>query len=217
MLPLWAFVAFSRVTFTFTFNFTDLTRDCLIGWHLLQGSGMHFKPQTSLCVCVCVLIATDWLVHVHAKPEFHCKFHFTSESDELKWPHFARQFTDLCSIVSSSLDGPIFVQVRLVQSANLQICAVYSVYLHLRVNCRFIDNKFTLMFILWQDFLSPNSQWTLIISTVHDGSLTFWRRIFSLILAHSVFKMWVIQKPNKVALWNKRHFEEKKMEIIQHV
>ena len=36
-------------------------------------------------------------------------------------------------------------------------------------------------------------------------------------LAHPVFKMWVIQKANKVALWNKRHFEEKKMEIIQHV
>ena len=32
-----------------------------------------------------------------------------------------------------------------------------------------------------------------------------------------VFKMWVIQKPNKVALWNKRHFEEEKMEVIQHV
>ena len=39
---------------------------------------------------------------------------------------------------------------------------------------------------------------------------------FFQILAHPVFKMWVIQKPNKVALWNKRHFEEKKMEIIQH-
>ena len=37
------------------------------------------------------------------------------------------------------------------------------------------------------------------------------------ILAHPVFKMWVIQKPNKVALWNKRHFEGEKMEIIQHV
>ena len=37
------------------------------------------------------------------------------------------------------------------------------------------------------------------------------------ILAHPVFKMWVIQKPNKVALWKKRHFEEEKMEIIQHV
>ena len=47
--------------------------------------------------------------------------------------------------------------------------------------------------------------------------LTFWRRIFFQILAHTVFKMWVIQKPNEVALWNKRHFEEKKMEIIQHV
>ena len=38
------------------------------------------------------------------------------------------------------------------------------------------------------------------------------RRIFFFqILAHSVFKMWVIQKPNKVALWNKRHFEETNM------
>ena len=47
--------------------------------------------------------------------------------------------------------------------------------------------------------------------------LTFWRRISFQILAHPVFKMWVIQKPNKVALWNKRHFEENKMDIIQHV
>ena len=47
--------------------------------------------------------------------------------------------------------------------------------------------------------------------------VTFWWRIFFQILAHPVFKMWVTQKPNKVALWNKRHFEEKKMEIIQHV
>ena len=40
---------------------------------------------------------------------------------------------------------------------------------------------------------------------------------FFQILAHPVFQMWVIQKPNKVALWNKRHFEEEKMEIIEHV
>ena len=36
---------------------------------------------------------------------------------------------------------------------------------------------------------------------------------FFQILAHSVFKMWVIQKLNKVALWNKRHFEEKKYRL----
>ena len=30
------------------------------------------------------------------------------------------------------------------------------------------------------------------------------------ILAHSVCKMWIIREPKKVALWNKRHFEEKK-------
>jgi len=29
--------------------------------------------------------------------------------------------------------------------------------------------------------------------------------------------MRLIQEPNKVALWNKRHFEEKKTEIMQHV
>ena len=41
--------------------------------------------------------------------------------------------------------------------------------------------------------------------------LTFWRRTFFFqILAHPVFKMWVIQKPIKVALWNKRHFEGEK-------
>ena len=30
------------------------------------------------------------------------------------------------------------------------------------------------------------------------------------ILAHPVCKMWIIREPKKVALWNKRHFEEKK-------
>jgi len=38
------------------------------------------------------------------------------------------------------------------------------------------------------------------------------------ILTHPVGKMRIIQEPNKVALWNKRHFEErKKKEIMQHV
>ena len=36
---------------------------------------------------------------------------------------------------------------------------------------------------------------------------------FFQILAHPVFKMWVIQKPNKVALWNNRRFEEKKWRL----
>jgi hypothetical protein len=36
------------------------------------------------------------------------------------------------------------------------------------------------------------------------------------ILAHPVRKIWTIQEPKKLALWNKRHFEEKK-ESVQHV
>ena len=50
------------------------------------------------------------------------------------------------------------------------------------------------------------------------SSLTFWcRNYFFLILAHSVNKMWIIQEPNKLELWNKLNFEEKKTEIVHHV
>ena len=34
--------------------------------------------------------------------------------------------------------------------------------------------------------------------------------LFFLILAHSAYKMWIIQEPNKLELWNKLHFEEEK-------
>ena len=33
---------------------------------------------------------------------------------------------------------------------------------------------------------------------------------FFLILAHPVYKMWIIQEPNMLELWNKLHFEEEK-------
>ena len=35
---------------------------------------------------------------------------------------------------------------------------------------------------------------------------------FFLILAHPVYKMWILQEPNTLELWNKLHFEEKKKE-----
>ena len=41
--------------------------------------------------------------------------------------------------------------------------------------------------------------------------------LFFLILAHSVYKMWIVQEPNKLELWNKLHFEGKKTESIEHV
>jgi len=41
--------------------------------------------------------------------------------------------------------------------------------------------------------------------------------LFFLILAHPVYKMWIIQEPNTLELWNELHFEEKKTESIYHV
>ena len=38
-----------------------------------------------------------------------------------------------------------------------------------------------------------------------------------LILAQPVYKMWIIQEPNNLELWDKLHFEEEKTESIYHV
>ena len=41
--------------------------------------------------------------------------------------------------------------------------------------------------------------------------------LFFLILAQPVYKMWIIQEPNTLELWDKLRFEEKKTESIYHV
>ena len=53
-------------------------------------------------------------------------------------------------------------------------------------------------------------------STPHINLLA--PELIFLILAHSVYKMWITQEPNKLELWNKLHFKEKKKtESIHHV
>jgi len=37
--------------------------------------------------------------------------------------------------------------------------------------------------------------------------------LFFFILAHHVYKMWIMQEPNMLELWNKLHFEEKKWRV----
>jgi len=37
--------------------------------------------------------------------------------------------------------------------------------------------------------------------------------IIFLILAHPVYKMWIIQQPNTLDFWNKLNFEEKKRRV----
>ena len=48
--------------------------------------------------------------------------------------------------------------------------------------------------------------------------LTVWcRNYFFLILAHTVYKMWIKQEPNMLELWNKLHCEDKETESVNHV
>jgi hypothetical protein len=60
---------------------------------------------------------------------------------------------------------------------------------------------------------------TITTSLILQGAihLTFWRRNYFLILAHTVYKMWIIQEPNTLELWNKLYFEEEKTESIYRV
>ena len=39
------------------------------------------------------------------------------------------------------------------------------------------------------------------------------QELFFLILAHPVYKVWIIQEPNKLELWNKQHLEERKRRV----
>ena len=45
-------------------------------------------------------------------------------------------------------------------------------------------------------------------SRVCSRNLTLWRRNYFLILAHPVYKMWIIQEPNTLELWNKQTHTE---------
>jgi len=55
------------------------------------------------------------------------------------------------------------------------------------------------------------------IKTYSASNLNFGPGIIFLILAHPVYKMWILQEPNTLDLWNELHFEEEKTGIIYHV
>ena len=72
---------------------------------------------------------------------------------------------------------------------------------------------------MWMNFMSQKLRIGLLwCENYHFCLLTFWRRnyYFFLVLAHTVYKMWIIQEPNTLELWNKLYFEEKRSESIYH-
>jgi len=45
-------------------------------------------------------------------------------------------------------------------------------------------------------------------------ALTFWHWNYFFNFSTPVYKMWIVQEPNMLELWNKLHFEEEKTESI---
>jgi hypothetical protein len=71
--------------------------------------------------------------------------------------------------------------------------------------------------VMWKIPIRRTSSRTLPVEWLIILTLTFWCRIFFLSLAHPVYKIWIMQEPNTLELWNKLHFEEEKTESIYHV
>ena len=70
---------------------------------------------------------------------------------------------------------------------------------------------------IWLKIVMQFVQCLLSVKSSLSTPLTFWHRNFFLNFSTRVYKMWIIQEPNTVELWNKLHFEGKKTESIYHV
>ena len=84
-------------------------------------------------------------------------------------------------------------------------------HLHL-IFCSAVSWQFYPFLKLWSVSLA-----TILLFGGEGENLTFRRRNFLLNFSTPVFKMWIIQEPKKVTLWNERQFEEEKTENVQHV
>ena len=63
-----------------------------------------------------------------------------------------------------------------------------------------------LVFSYWQVNCST-AQYIVTMSSFRHMFNLLAPELFFLILAHSVYKTWIIQEPNKLELWNKLHFK----------
>ena len=116
------------------------------------------------------------------------------------------QFISLTARTCTSSPNPNQLPIKRGQEfyrlLRLRMCAVILLLLH---KCYFLHQA------QWYVYVTFEIEST---TSKHPRCvLTFWRRIYFLILAHPVYKMWIIQKPNTLELWNKLHFEEKKRRV----
>ena len=91
-----------------------------------------------------------------------------------------------------------------------------------------VFGRFLLTWSIWVDQVSREFSLTTDCRQipVHNSSIrnnefhlltsTVWRRNYFFNFSTPVYKMWIIQEPNKLELWNKLHYKEKKTESINH-
>jgi len=71
---------------------------------------------------------------------------------------------------------------------------------------------------VWQRITTKWRTYERVLSARHKLYLNFLaQEIFFFNFSKPVYKMWIIQQPNMLELWNKLHFGEKKTESIYHV
>ena len=127
--------------------------------------------------------------------------------------------TYICAFSSFSSGPPCKCNVRVLQQVTIHpchvLCSSWTAYRH---SCGLVSEflvQTILLYVLGKGKAVPLQVWS---DPEGSRKLTLWRRnYFFLISAHPVYKMWIIQEPYKLTLWNKLHFEEKKTESIEDV
>ena len=152
-----------------------------------------------LLVCLCIFIAPAW--QLFGYPD---RFYRAFSSVVRQMPRYNSQRRGTARTVPNCC--VVLCTVIFVLFSVLFVCKCVLYYCHRVATQVQLKNTSSINFF--------------INMTVNfwNWKLTFWRQnYFLLILAHSVCKMWIIQEPNMLELWNKLHFEEEKAESIYHV
>jgi hypothetical protein len=91
--------------------------------------------------------------------------------------------------------------------SNADICKIGTQFLNI-CEMLFTFKHLSLILLTWRIWWAPNnaSNWQIGLNLLAP-------ELFLLILAHPVYKMWIIQETNMLKLWNKLHFEEKKRRV----
>ena len=120
-----------------------------------------------------------------------------------------------CIYIYIYIISPLLFNLDLapVLSSYFSICHSFCIKIYLNLSNRVIcllQLFFVCHFFIYYPVPILTTFVSCYVSVIYEPYFNLLGPEFFFILAHPVYKMWITQEPNKLELWNKLHFEEKK-------